>query len=86
MGNLTPHGITHPVTLETTFNGGYPGMALDPHARVWFSTHGVFQRSQFGFTIGLLPKGTRFGVGDDVEVIIEAELNGPAWKSGGAKP
>jgi len=37
-GNFTMHGVTHPVTLDVTFNGGYPGLAgMDPHARIGFS-------------------------------------------------
>jgi polyisoprenoid-binding protein YceI len=78
-GDLTLRGVTRPVTLEARFNGGYEGMHLDPHARVGFSAHGAFNRSEFGFTYGLPPEGTTLGVGDRVEVIIETEFNGPAW-------
>ena len=35
-GDFTLHGVTHPVGLNATFNGGYPGMSLDPHARIGF--------------------------------------------------
>jgi len=82
MGNLTLHGVTKPVTLEARFNGGYPGMSLDPHARVGFSAHGTFKRSAFGISYGLPPPGTSMGVGDDVEVIVECEMSGPAWRPG----
>jgi polyisoprenoid-binding protein YceI len=79
IGNLTLHGVTKPVELDARFNGGYPGMALDPHARIGFSAHGVFKRSDFGISYGLPPPGTTMGVGDEVEVIVECELSGPAW-------
>lgn len=78
-GNLTLHGVTKPVTLEATFNGGYAGMQLDPHARIGFSAHGVFKRSDFDMGFGVPPPGSTMGVGDNVEVIVEAEFTGPAW-------
>lgn len=80
VGDLSFHGQTHPVTLNVKFNGGYPGMALDPHARIGFSANGVLSRSQFGLAVGLPPAGTKFGVGDQVAFEIEAELSGPAWR------
>lgn len=78
-GDLTLHGVTKPVTLEARFNGGYEGMQLDPHARIGFSAHGAFKRSDFGMRFGIPAPGTNMGVGDDVSVIIETELTGPAW-------
>lgn len=78
-GDLTLLGVTRPVTLEARFNGGYEGMSLDPHARVGFSAHGTFNRSDFGMSYGLPPEGSNLGVGNQVEVIIETEFNGPAW-------
>lgn len=79
-GELTIRGITKPVAMHVTFNGGYPGMALDPNARIGFSAHGTLQRSDFGIDFGILPPNSNMGVGDTVEFIIEAEFNGPAWK------
>lgn len=78
-GDFTLHGETHPVVLNAKFNGGYPGMALDPHARVGFSLHGSFKRSAFGMGAWVPKPGTSFGVGDDIDVAIETELTGPAW-------
>lgn len=78
-GDLTLLGVTRPVVLEARFNGGYEGMQLDPHARVGFSAHGTFNRSEFGMAYGIPPEGTNMGVSDAVEVIVEAEFNGPAW-------
>jgi polyisoprenoid-binding protein YceI len=81
-GELTLRGVTKPVTLEARFNGGYPGMSLDPHARIGFSAHGAFKRSDFAMSYGLPPPGTNMGVGDEVEVIVECEMSGPAWSPG----
>jgi polyisoprenoid-binding protein YceI len=54
-GDFTLHGVTKPVVLDATFNGGYAGHPMDrllgpPHARIGFSAHrGVFKRlSEFG--------------------------------------
>jgi polyisoprenoid-binding protein YceI len=74
-GDLTLNGVTRPVTLETTFNGGYKAGSMDPMgARIGFSGHGTFKRSDFGISYGLPAPGATFGVGDDVEVAIESEF------------
>jgi polyisoprenoid-binding protein YceI len=77
-GDMTIHGVTKPVTLHVTFNGGYPGMAMDPHARVGFSAQGSLKRSDFGVAFGVPAPGTTMGVSDQVDVAIEAEFTGPA--------
>lgn len=75
-GELTLNGVTKPVVLATTFNGGYPPNAMDPGgARIGFSATGKFKRSDFGITYGLPAPGTNMGVFDDVEVIIETEFS-----------
>lgn len=73
-GDLTLHGVTRPVTLETTFNGGYAPNAMDG-ARIGFSARGRFKRSDFGLTTGLPAPGTNMGVFDEVDVIIETEFS-----------
>lgn len=78
-GDLTLHGVTRPVTLDATFNGGYAGNQFDRNARVGFSAHGVLQRSAFNMGYGVPPPGTTMGVGDEVEFVIETEFTGPAW-------
>jgi polyisoprenoid-binding protein YceI len=78
-GDLTLHGVTHPIVLNAVLNGGYAGFAMDPHARVGFSAHGSFKRSDFGISIGIPAPGTTMGVGDEVSVDIESEFSGPAW-------
>lgn len=85
-GDFTMHGATKPVTLDATFNGGYPGMSLDPHARVGFSAKGTLKRSDFGISYGIPAPGTTMGVSDDVEIIIETELSGPAFVAPPAAP
>ena len=80
-GDLTLRGVTRPMVLDATYNGGYEGHPLDPHARIGFSAHGTLKRSDFGMTVGIPAPGTTMGVGDEVEVIIEAEFSGPPLKS-----
>jgi polyisoprenoid-binding protein YceI len=75
-GDLTLHGVTKQVTLHTTFNGGWAKMPLDPGgARIGYSAKGSLDRSDFGITMGLSPKGTTMGVGDLVSFQIEAEFS-----------
>jgi len=76
-GDLTLHGVTKPVTLSAKFNGGYVGHAMDPNARIGFSAQGTFNRSDFGIAFGVPEPGSTMGVGDEVEVLIEAEFTGP---------
>jgi polyisoprenoid-binding protein YceI len=77
-GAFTLHGITRPMVLKATYNGGYAGMAnMDPQARIGFSAHGQFKRSDFGIKFGVPAPGTTMGVGDLVDFSIEAEFVGP---------
>lgn len=76
-GELTLRGVTRPMTLDATYNGGYAGHPLDPNARIGFSARGALNRSEFGMGFGVPEPGSRIGVGDSVEVVIEAEFNGP---------
>lgn len=75
-GDFTLHGVTKPVVLAVTWNGGYKGFAMDPGGRVGFSAHTTIKRSDFGITGGLPAPGSYMGVFDDVEVQIEAEFMG----------
>jgi polyisoprenoid-binding protein YceI len=77
-GTLELHGVTRPLVLSGTYNGGYAGMAnMDPQARVGFSAHASFKRSDFGMSFGVPAPGTTMGVGDLIDVSIEAEFSGP---------
>lgn len=73
-GDFTLHGVTKPVVLHTTFNGGYAANAFDG-ARVGFSAHTTIRRSDFGIAYGLPAPGTNLGVGDNIGVTIETEWN-----------
>jgi polyisoprenoid-binding protein YceI len=81
-GTLTLHGVTRPMVLVATYNGGYAGMPkMDPQARVGFSARGSFKRSDFGITYGVPAPGTTLGVGDLIDFSIEAEFTGPPLAS-----
>jgi polyisoprenoid-binding protein YceI len=83
-GDFTLHGVTKPLVLAATFNGGYAGHPYDPNARIGFSAHGTLKRSDFGIAYGIPEPGTKMGVGDEVAVALEAEFTGPPLP--GAKP
>lgn len=76
-GDFTLHGVTKPVTLAMTFNGGWSGIPQDPHARIGFSAKGALKRSDFGLTMGVPAPGSTMGVSDEVTIAIEAEFSGP---------
>jgi polyisoprenoid-binding protein YceI len=78
-GDLTLHGVTKPIVMDATFNGGWAGIPPDPHARLGFSAHGALNRSEFGMDVGLPPPGSNMGVSDAVEFQIETEFTGPPW-------
>ena len=81
-GDLTMRGVTKPIVLDATYNGGYLKHPMDPQARVGFSAHGVLRRSDFGITGGIPVAGSNLGVGDQVAIIIESEFIGPPAPSG----
>jgi polyisoprenoid-binding protein YceI len=85
-GDLNLRGVTRPMILDATFNGGYEGHPMDPHARIGFSAHGSIKRSEFGMAFGIPAPGSTMGVGDSVNVIIEAEFSGPAWAGAPSDP
>lgn len=77
-GDLTLHGVTKPMTLAVTYNGGYGAFPMDPGgARIGFSATGSLLRSDFGIDFGVPVPGSSFGVGDAVEIILETELLNP---------
>lgn len=68
-GNLSFRGVTKPVALTVTYNGGLESAVLyGGRPAVGFSARGAFKRSDFGFTDYLS------AVADDVEIVIEAEF------------
>jgi polyisoprenoid-binding protein YceI len=76
-GDLTLHGVTKPIVLDASYNGGYASHPYEPRARVGFSARGAFKRSDFGVSYGIPAPGTTMGVGDEVQVILETEFTGP---------
>tara|TARA_R110000868_G_scaffold183929_3_gene425308 strand:+ start:7606 stop:8253 length:648 start_codon:yes stop_codon:yes gene_type:complete len=85
-GDFTLHGVTKPLVLAVTFNGGYAGNAYDPNARIGFSATGTLKRSEFGLAYGVPEPGTTMGVGDDVHLTLESEFNGPPLEGAAAAP
>ena len=69
-GDLTLLGVTKPVVLKVTFNGGMKEHPMAKKPAVGFSATGTVKRSEFGMTNGLP------FVGDDVNLLIEAEMFG----------
>jgi polyisoprenoid-binding protein YceI len=76
-GELSMRGVTRPMTLEATLNGGYASHPMEKSARIGFSAHGTLKRSDFGMSMGMPAPGTTFGVGDEVTAVIETEFTGP---------
>lgn len=65
------------VSPWTNINGGYAGMPkMDPQARVGFSAHGPFKRSDFGIAFGVPAPVLRSAY--SVDFSIEAEFGGTA--------
>jgi polyisoprenoid-binding protein YceI len=67
-GDLTLRGVTKPVTLEVTFNGGL----VSPFAKAYvlgFSATGTILRSEWGMT-----EYVAFGISDEVKLTIETEF------------
>lgn len=73
-GDFTLHGVTKPVVIDATFNGGYAANAYDG-ARVGFSGKTTLRRSDFGMGYGVPAPGTNMGVGDNLDVTLETEWN-----------
>ena len=76
-GDLTLNGVTKPITLNVTFNGGYAGHPMDAGARIGFSATGSFSRTEFGLGNFVMTDENRLGVGDEVSLMIEIELFNP---------
>lgn len=71
-GELTLRGVTAPVAIEVSFNGG--GRVTFPPPPVYtigFSASASFQRSTFG-----IDRFVSFGVGDEIELEIHVEFQG----------
>ena len=69
-GNLTLNGITKPVTLNVTFNGGRNSPIPFQPYRIGFDATATIHRADFGLD-GMIWSGL---VGDDVTLMIESEM------------
>ncbi len=69
-GELSLLGVSAPVTLEATLNGGFRSRPVTRLPTVGFSARGSFDRRPFG----LVTPSPEEGVGASVEIIIEAEF------------
>jgi polyisoprenoid-binding protein YceI len=67
VGELTLHGVTAPINLTVTFNGGANNM-LTGFYTLGFSAHSTFNRSTFGVDY-LIP-----AIGDQVSIEVFAEF------------
>jgi polyisoprenoid-binding protein YceI len=67
-GDLTMNGRTHPATLDVTFAGAMTDPLRGGAVVLGFSAHGVINRADWGVT-----EWQAF-TGDDVQIVIEAEL------------
>ena len=67
VGDLTMHGVTHPMTLDAVLNGAGPH-PFDGRTMVGFSATGRISRAQFG--LDAFPQQ----VADEIEILIEAEF------------
>ena len=75
-GKLTLHGVTRPVTLDVTFNGG----GINPLTNAYvlgFDAKGVLKRSDFGIK-NFIPL-----VGDQVTLVMSCEFNRLPLPKGG---
>jgi polyisoprenoid-binding protein YceI len=65
-GDLTLHGVTHPITLKATFKHAAV-FAMTKQYMAGFDATGVVRRSDFGVS-----NYVKFGLGDDVQLTISA--------------
>ncbi len=70
-GNLTLHGVTHPVTLDVE----YGGRATHPHLgeRAGFSGKTVINRKDFGVTFNQILDNGGLALSEKVEINLEIE-------------
>ncbi|MFL5336856.1 MAG: YceI family protein [Geminicoccaceae bacterium] len=66
-GDLTLHGVTRPISLDVTFNGGANDLITGRYT-LGFAAAGTFKRSEFGID-SLIP-----AIGDEIELEIHAEF------------
>ncbi len=67
-GDMTLHGVTAPMTLDVTFNGGGRNFLTRSYT-LGFAASATFLRSDFG-----VDRFTNFGVGDEITLDINVEF------------
>lgn len=78
-GDLSFRGVTHPLTLEVTYNASHRQHPMGaPISLIGFSARGAISRAQYGLMV-LQPSApdAHDGVADQVELAIEAEFTRP---------
>ncbi len=73
-GDLTMHGVTKPVTLDTELSGEVKNPFSGANTRALTAT-GIINRQDFGLTWKSGPAEAVKVVGDDVKLTIEAEIS-----------
>jgi polyisoprenoid-binding protein YceI len=76
-GDLTLHGVTHPVKLEVE-DGGRAKHPMAGDLRAGFSAHTSIKRSDFGLTWNAALETGGFAVSDKVEINVEIQASRPA--------
>jgi polyisoprenoid-binding protein YceI len=74
-GDLSIHGVTHPVKL----NGTFEGRATDPwgNLRVGYAAHGKISRKEFGLTWNAALETGGVAVSDEVRIELNVEALQP---------
>ena len=75
-GDLSMHGITHPVTLNVTLEG--QSRDMQGQRRAGFTLSGAINRKDFGLTWNVALEQGGVLVSDKVHLVIEAEVFEPA--------
>ena len=70
-GNLTIHGVTKEVVLESTVHGVVKD--LQSRQRMGFTLEGKINRKEFGLTWNKIIEGGGLTVGDTVNLVIDVE-------------
>jgi polyisoprenoid-binding protein YceI len=78
-GDLTIRNQTHPATFEVTYNGSWRQHPVGtPISGVGFTARGTINRADYGMSAQLPPAAEpQNGIGNEVELVFEAEFNRP---------
>ena len=78
-GDLTIRNQTHPATFDVTYNGSWRQHPVGiPISGVGFTARGTINRADYGMGAGVPPAAEpQNGIGNEVELVLEAEFNRP---------